>query len=156
MAYPPLPWFFAPEEEDDHPRSRSQKNRADPHSGKRPLLVLVADDEPVIAETLVEILNDEGFQAVSVHDGASAVETVSVLHPDIVLTDVSMPRLNGIEAAKQIRAISPGTRIVLFSGQAETAELLADAERAGYVFEVLAKPVKPATLIKTLRTAASE
>ena len=71
----------------------------------------------------------KAFNAVSVYDGSSAVRTASLLHPDVVLADVSMPRLNGVEAAKQIRAILPDTRIVLFSGQAETAQLV--AERGG-------------------------
>jgi CheY-like chemotaxis protein len=65
-------------------------------------------------------------------------------------------RLNGIEAAKKILQSSPGTRIVLFSGQAETTQLLADARRAGYRFEVLAKPVSPAFLLKKLKNPSPD
>jgi CheY-like chemotaxis protein len=139
------------------PRSGSKSSR--PEAGRqeqgdddddRPF-VLIADDEAVIADTLVEILNSEGFKAVAVNDGAAAVESAHRLRPDIVLADVSMPRMNGVEAAKKIREISPETRIVLFSGHAETAELLARAKREGHSFEVVAKPLNPIALLKVLR-----
>lgn len=117
-----------------------------------PPLVLVADDETIVADTLVEILSEEGFSAVAVHDGASAVESARRLQPDIVLADVAMPRLNGIEAAKRIREFLPTVRIVLFSGHVETAELLLRAEQEGHTFQVLAKPVSPVALLKVLKT----
>jgi CheY-like chemotaxis protein len=132
-----------------------EPRRLEENPAKRPL-VLVADDEPIIGETLVEILRQDGFDAVCVGDGAAAVESAKELKPDIVLADVSMPRLNGIEAAKKILQSSPGTRIVLFSGQAETTQLLADARRAGYRFEVLAKPVSPAFLLKKLKNPSPD
>lgn len=120
-------------------------------SGRRRQLVLVVDDEPIIAETLLEILRHEGFDAHSASDGLEAVEKASDLKPDIVLADVAMPRLNGIEAAKRIMASLPRTRVVLFSGQAESADLLMRAREQGYEFEVLAKPIKPDQLLRTLR-----
>jgi CheY-like chemotaxis protein len=113
-------------------------------------LVLIADDEALVAETLVEILGDEGFRAVSVPDGMAAVEFVRNEKPDIVICDVMMPNLNGIEAAKQIREIVPDTRILLFSGQAATMELLQEAEMKGFSFEILAKPVKPELLLAAI------
>jgi CheY-like chemotaxis protein len=114
-------------------------------------LVLVVDDEPIITETLTDILHHEGFDVVAASDGLAAVETAINLKPDIVLADVAMPRLNGVEAAKRVMAVLPKTRIILFSGQAETADLLAEARREGFEFEVLAKPVKPQQLLLTLR-----
>lgn len=107
-----------------------------PERRNRPL-VLVADDEPIIAETLIAILSDEGFDVVSANDGIAAIEGTARLSPDIVLLDVAMPRLNGVEAAKQILSSMPKVRVVLFSGQAETADLLAEAREAGFEFEVL-------------------
>jgi CheY-like chemotaxis protein len=109
------------------------------------------DDEPIITETLVDILQHEGFEAVPAADGMSAVEKATELKPDILLADVSMPRLNGVEAAKRILLMLPKVRVVLFSGQAETADLLAQAREEGYDFEVLAKPVRPDQLLRTLR-----
>ena len=124
-----------------------------PSSRKKRKLVLVVDDEPVITDTLLQILRLEGFDALGVHDGLSAVEEAVRSKPDIVLADVAMPRLNGVEAAKRILAKLPETRIVLFSGQAETADLLARARAEGFEFEVLAKPVKPDHLLRTLRSS---
>lgn len=114
------------------------------------LFVLVADDEVLVAETLVEILRDEGFAAESVRDGVAAVEFVRKRKPDIVICDVVMPNLNGIEAAKQIREIAPETHILLFSGQAATMDLLEEAQTKGFNFEILAKPMKPETLLAAI------
>jgi len=120
--------------------------------GRTRSVVLIADDEALVAETLAEILNAEGFTAFAVNDGTTAVESAQRLHPDIVLADVAMPGLNGIEAAKKIRLSFPQTRIVLFSGHAETAELIEQARDEGYAFELLAKPLNPSILIKILKT----
>jgi CheY-like chemotaxis protein len=114
-------------------------------------LVLVVDDEPIIAETLTIILSEQGFEVVTANNGLTAVDEASRLKPDIVLLDVAMPRLNGVEAAKRILSAMPEVRILLFSGQAETADLLADAREDGFEFEVLAKPVKPEVLLRSLR-----
>ena len=114
-------------------------------------LVLVADDELLIRATIVEILRAEGYDAVGVQDGLAAVECAAKINPDVFLTDVSMPRMNGIDAAKHIRESFPGTRVICFSGHAATSELLAQARQEGNEFEFLAKPIRPATLIQTIR-----
>ena len=62
-----------------------------------------------------------------------------------------MPQVDGVEAAIAIRKHCPDTRIVLFSGQAATVEILARARQRGYQFELLAKPLHPTQLIKHLR-----
>jgi len=72
--------------------------------------------------------------------------------PDIIVSDVVMPDLNGIELAKAVRSLCPDTRIVLFSGNVDTASLLDDASVEGYFFEILAKPVHPIKLLKTLNS----
>jgi CheY-like chemotaxis protein len=112
----------------------------------------VADDERIITETLVAILDEEGFDAIAAYDGVSALEETKKLSPDVVLLDVNMPRLNGVEAAKTIFSSMPKVRIVLLSGHAETANLLAQAREAGFEFEVFAKPIKPDVLVKALRS----
>jgi CheY-like chemotaxis protein len=112
--------------------------------------IIVVDDEPMIAHTLVDILKGEGYEAVAVTEGASAVKSASAMEPDIVITDVIMPDLNGIEAAKQILKVCPRCRIILLSGQAASADLLAKATAEGYDFQVLAKPVSPDRLLSIL------
>jgi CheY-like chemotaxis protein len=113
--------------------------------------VLVADDEKVIADTLAVILNQNGFEASAVYTGTAAVERAKAVRPDLVISDVIMPDMNGIDAAINIRALLPGCKILLFSGQAATADLLETARQQGHEFEILAKPVHPQDLLAKLK-----
>ena len=112
--------------------------------------VIVVDDEPIIADTLVNILNGEGHQAIATSNGKSAIEWAARFLPDVVVSDVIMPGLNGVETGKLIRKQYPNCRIILFSGQAAATDLLAQARDEGYSFEVLAKPISPDALLETL------
>jgi CheY-like chemotaxis protein len=114
--------------------------------------VLVADDERVIADTLAIILNQSGFQATAVYSGEKAVEVAETLQPDMLISDVIMTDLNGIDAAIRIRTLFPNCKILLFSGQAATADLLDRARVQGHEFEILAKPVHPQDLLARLRS----
>ena len=114
--------------------------------------VLVADDERVIADTLVIILNQAGFDATAVYSGESALEVAETLKPDMLISDVIMSSLDGIQTAIKIRAMLPSCKILLFSGQAATADLLDRARSQGHEFEILAKPVHPQDLLAKLRT----
>jgi CheY-like chemotaxis protein len=113
--------------------------------------VLVVDDERVIADTLAMILNQSGFEARAVYSGEKAVEFAATFAPDMLITDVIMADLNGIDAAVMIRALLPSIKILLFSGQAATADLLEKARAKGYEFEILAKPVHPQDLLNKLK-----
>ncbi len=115
------------------------------------LKVLVADDERVIADTLVIILNQSGFAATAAYSGLKAVELAESLKPDMLISDVIMPDLSGIDAAIMIRKMLPSCKILLFSGQAATADLLEKARAQGHEFEILAKPVHPTDLLAKLR-----
>jgi CheY-like chemotaxis protein len=113
--------------------------------------VLVVDDEALIADTIVQILNRSGFIAQAAYGGQEAIEAARRINPELVLSDVLMPHIDGVEAAIAIRQFSPDTRIVLFSGQAATVEILARARERGHEFELLPKPLHPTQLIKHLR-----
>jgi CheY-like chemotaxis protein len=113
--------------------------------------VLVVDDERVIADTLAIILNQHGFDALAVYTGTGAVEEARNLQPDLIISDVIMPDMDGIEAAIRIRGFLPKCKILLFSGQAATADLLESARARGHEFEILAKPVHPQDLLAKLR-----
>ena len=92
--------------------------------------VLLADDHAVVAEGL-EALLASSFELVGVvHDGRSLVEAANRLRPDVIVTDISMPLLNGIEAIRQIRERRSGARIVVLTMHRET-ELAVEAFRAG-------------------------
>jgi CheY-like chemotaxis protein len=119
-------------------------------AGKRPR-VLVVDDEQVIADTLAKILDLNGYDASAVYTGTAAVESARSLRPDLVISDVIMPDMNGIEAAISIRGFLPTCKILLFSGQAATADLLENARAQGHEFEILAKPVHPSDLLAKLK-----
>ena len=120
-------------------------------SGKTKRKILVVDDERVIADTLAIILNQHGFDASAVYTGTAAVERARSTKPDLIISDVIMPDMNGIEAAIHIRKFLPGCKILLFSGQAATADLLESARAQGHEFEILAKPVHPQDLLSTLK-----
>jgi CheY-like chemotaxis protein len=113
--------------------------------------VLVVDDEKVIADTLAIILNQNGYEASAVYSGKSAVERAKEVVPDLVISDVIMQDMNGIEAAIAIRSVLPNTKILLFSGQAATADLLESARAQGHEFEILAKPVHPQDLLAKIK-----
>lgn len=125
-----------------------RRERLNPQD-QRPV-ILVADDEPLIRQTIVEILRSEGFDAVGVKDGMEAVECAPRLKPKVFLADVYMPRLNGIEAAKAIRDLLPNTRVICFSGHASTSGLMEEARENGQQFEFLSKPIRPEILVKTI------
>jgi CheY-like chemotaxis protein len=116
-----------------------------------PIRTLVVDDEPLIADTIVQILNRSGFLAEAAYGGREAIEAARRFNPELVLSDVLMPHIDGVEAAISIQKFLPAARIVLFSGQAATVEILARARQRGYHFELLAKPLHPTKLIKHLR-----
>ena len=120
------------------------------HASKKPR-VLVVDDEQIIADTLAKILDLNGYDASAVYTGTSAVESARVTQPDLIISDVIMLDMNGIEAAIKIREFLPGCKILLFSGQAVTADLLESARAQGHEFEIIAKPVHPSDLLAKLR-----
>jgi CheY-like chemotaxis protein len=133
----------------DPPSADSQESMSETKAKHK---VLVVDDERVIADTLAMILNQSGFDARAVYSGEKAVELASSFEPDMLISDVIMADLNGIDAAIRIRAVLPSIKILLFSGQAATADLLEKARAKGYEFEILAKPVHPQDLLSRLRS----
>lgn len=120
-----------------------------------PTRIFVVDDEQVIADTLSAILRGAGYDAVAFYDAETALASCQHERPDFVITDVSMPGMNGIEMAVQIRNRFPecGCGILLFSGHSGTSDLLETANKKGYVFELLTKPIHPKDLLAKLESA---
>src|ERR1700753_1825884 len=83
--------------------------------------VLIGDDERALADTLVEILSRAGFSARAVYSGESAIETAEFYIPDVLICDVVMEGITGIEAAIRISSKLPDCRILLLSGHATSA-----------------------------------
>jgi DNA-binding response OmpR family regulator len=113
--------------------------------------VLVVDDERLIADTLTAILEEHGFTAIQAYNGEEALKLAMTMHPDVVLSDVLMPGISGVEMAIRMKQMLAGTKIVLLSGQASTAELIRQAANAGHDFELLAKPIHPEELVSKLK-----
>ena len=111
-------------------------------------VVLVVDDECSIAETLSEILIRTGFNASTAYDGASALEAALLNPPEVLITDVILPGMSGIELAISLRRIFPDCKVILFSGNAATTSMLASATRAGHNFTLLTKPVHPDVMLR--------
>ena len=113
--------------------------------------ILVVDDERLIADTLTSILAGSGFEAAAAYSGREALDWIqSAGCPDILLSDVVMPELNGIELAKKISDACSRTHITLISGNSNTPELLRKAEGEGYKFGILPKPIHPKQLLAYL------
>lgn len=112
--------------------------------------VLILDDEQVIANTLVLILNRSGFEARAAYSAREAIELARKISPNVLISDVIMEGMTGIDAAIQISALVPDCKILLFSGQAATADLLQRAEADGHRFEILVKPIHPRVLLERL------
>src|ERR1035438_9602351 len=74
---------------------------------------LVVDDEQVIADTLAKILDLNGYEASAVYTGTAAVESARSLQPDLIISDVIMPDMDGIQAAISIRSLLPDCKILL-------------------------------------------
>lgn len=115
--------------------------------------VLIADDERIIADSLAMILSRSGFDARAVYSGEMLIEMARNFRPDMLVTDVIMPGITGIEAAIMIHKILPACKILLFSGQAATADLLELARARNHEFELLVKPIHPTDLISRLRSS---
>jgi CheY-like chemotaxis protein len=121
---------------------------------KKPL-VLVVDDERIIADTLSIILARSGFSTMTAYDGLSGLEIARSARPDLVISDVMMPGITGVELAITLTQIIPACKILLFSGQAATVDLLEKAREAGHTFTTLTKPVHPTDMLKRVSDCLS-
>jgi DNA-binding response OmpR family regulator len=109
--------------------------------------IFVIDDEPVIASSLAAILRVNGFSAKFFTCPLEALAAARSESPDLVISDVAMPGISGIDLAVQMRAQNPNCKILLFSGQAVTSDLLEGARAQGYDFRLLQKPVHPSEFL---------
>jgi DNA-binding response OmpR family regulator len=117
--------------------------------------VLIVDDESVIADSLALIFRASGFEARSVYSGERALELAPVFEPDVLISDVVMRGVTGIEVAIYVREHFPTCRVLLFSGQAATSDLVQAADTKGYRFDILSKPVHPQVLLEYLQDCAT-
>lgn len=108
--------------------------------------ILVADDEEILREVLKDMLCD--FEVIEAENGRRAVELFKEHAPDIVLMDIAMPDMDGIEATRQILSIDPNATVLALTGFSRTKG--DDALEAG-VKEVISKPIKMRELIAKIQ-----
>jgi DNA-binding NtrC family response regulator len=117
--------------------------------------IFVVDDEPVIASTLAAILQLHGFSARFFTSPLEALTAARTKAPELLISDVTMPDISGIDLAIKMKAQHPECKILLFSGHPASLALLEDARARAHDFRLLLKPVPPGEFLSEIgRTLA--
>jgi DNA-binding response OmpR family regulator len=110
---------------------------------------LIIDDDARLRQVLTRLLRSGGFDTVDeAADGEEALRTLTNVHPDLILTDCQMPRMDGIAFVRQLRARGDRTPVIMLSGQGDP-HLVVTAVRAG-VNNYLPKPIHPDVLFEKI------
>ncbi|MFN2536783.1 MAG: response regulator [Mycobacteriales bacterium] len=119
------------------------------------IAVLIVDDHAVVRRGLSDLLGAaEGISVVgAVEDGSLAVQAVATLQPDIVLMDLSMPTVDGIEATVRVLEAHPDTKVIVLTSFSESARILAALEPGAVGY--LLKDAEPEDIVKAVRDAAA-
>ncbi|HWM56227.1 MAG TPA: MtrAB system response regulator MtrA [Pseudonocardia sp.] len=110
--------------------------------------VLVVDDDPALAEMLTIVLRGEGFDTAVVADGTRALPAVRELRPDVVLLDLMLPGMNGIDVCRAIR-VESGVPIVMLTAKTDTVDIVLGLESGAD--DYIVKPFKPKELVARIR-----
>jgi CheY-like chemotaxis protein len=110
--------------------------------------VLIVDDVRGVVESIAAIFSQRGYFTKSARSAEDALRLIVQWAPDFALLDVMLPGMDGIKLAIALKEICPNCKVLLFSGCAETEDLLAQAKSNGHHFEILAKPVHPTLLLE--------
>jgi DNA-binding NarL/FixJ family response regulator len=113
--------------------------------------VLIADDHPLILEGLFRLLADEFEIVGTAADGRSLIQKAGQLKPDIIVLDIGMPQLNGIDAARQLHKLLPDTKIVFITQHLDRS--YAEAAFAAGAKAYVAKQSAPKELLEAIRYA---
>jgi DNA-binding response OmpR family regulator len=119
-------------------------------SPTRPM-ILIVDDEVIIAETLRTIVMNSGFASLALYDAPAALEMARVVPPDLLLTDFVLPGMNGLELAIQVLEACPACKIIIFSALVSVADMTLMSAPGNHEFVFLEKPVHPKTLLAQVR-----
>lgn len=112
------------------------------------LRIFVVDDELLIASTLTVILRKSGYMVMSFTNPLEAMRCALVDVPDLLISDVIMTELSGVELALEMRRTCPECDILLLSGLAYAEDLLMEARAQGHAFQILCKPVHPTEILR--------
>lgn len=136
-------------------RMKELAGKAKPGGGTA--TVLVIDDNPTNRKSLTGLLGHAGHEVIQASNGAEALFLVQTEHPDVVISDVLMPLMDGYEFARQVRANPSIARmpIIFYSAGYNQEEARSLAHSCG-VFHILSKPVKPEEMLRTINTVLNE
>ncbi len=117
-------------------------------------LVLIVDDEEIILKNLSEMLEEEGYRVSTANKGEEVFHKISMMAPDVILLDMKLSDMNGIDLIPSIKKLLPHTQIIIISGYGE----ISDAVRAikEGAFDFLEKPVHKDRLLITLKNAVDK
>jgi two-component system CheB/CheR fusion protein len=115
--------------------------------------VLVVDDEPEIRDMLCEFLSLHDYRVMTAENGASAVRLLAETAPAVILLDIDMPGLSGVDALPALKALSPATAVIMVSGTSDL-EVAKRALAAG-AFDYATKPVDLSRLLESIETAVA-
>ncbi|SEB88833.1 response regulator [Terriglobus roseus] len=110
----------------------------------------VVDDDVIVASSLAAILRLHGFWVKSFTDPTEALASALSEPPELLVSDIVMPALSGIELALQIKALCPTCKILLFSGEAANVDFHEDAERIDANLHIIPKPMHPSKLLEVI------
>lgn len=113
--------------------------------------VLIVDDEERVVRSIAGVLEDEGFKVASVKSGEEAINTFHKIDPDVVLLDIWMPGMDGIEVLKRLKAMVPDCQVIMISGHATISTAMA-AVKLG-AFDFIEKPISLDVLLRTIHRA---
>ncbi|HEY5996514.1 MAG TPA: UDP-3-O-acyl-N-acetylglucosamine deacetylase [Candidatus Deferrimicrobiaceae bacterium] len=116
--------------------------------------ILIVDDEPNIRKSLEGVLGDEGYSCALAADGSEALRQLQALHPSLVILDVWMPGMDGIETLRRIKELAPATPVIMMSGHA-TISTAIKATKAG-ASDFVEKPLELDQVLYMVRRALGE
>jgi CheY-like chemotaxis protein len=112
--------------------------------------ILVVDDDPALLEVVARVLEEPGYTVITVKNGYEAVATLADRHVDLMITDIRMPGLNGLELARQAKLLRPNLHIMYMSGY------FSGGDGRGPEYGILLqKPVRADTLLAAIRREIS-
>jgi CheY-like chemotaxis protein len=119
-------------------------------NGTQTPLLMILDDDNAVRHTWTIIFRQQGYEVIPVERGQAAIDAARERAPDLLLADIRLPDMTGIEAARRVQQLAPGCHVLLISGDGDSSEALAEARAQGSTFEVLPKPISPPDLIERI------
>jgi two-component system response regulator HydG len=113
----------------------------------------VVDDDSAGADSLAFMLTHAGYETQVAYSGKEAIKRAHEFKPDMLLSDVRMPEVDGVRAAIEIAKLLPHCQCLLFSGHTDSRALIDDCRSKGHKFEYFEKPLHPQELISKLKVA---